>query len=71
MKKLLMIIFLGFILSGNVKAGCDDALGDSVDYSNCQFSEGQDPGPLKTDNLNNQRYRLKRRRNQLLHFLKV
>ena len=40
MKKLIFIILL--ILTSNVKAGCDDPLGDSVDYTNCRFSDGQD-----------------------------
>jgi uncharacterized protein YjbI with pentapeptide repeats len=42
MKKLFVIIFLSFMISGQVNAGCDDAPTDGVDYSNCQFSEGQD-----------------------------
>jgi len=40
--KLLAIIVLILLISNNVKAGCDDAPTDGVDYSNCQFSEGQD-----------------------------
>ena len=40
--KLLAIIVLSLLISTNVKAGCDDAPTDGVDYSNCQFSEGQD-----------------------------
>ena len=40
--RFLIIIFLSFIISSNVNAGCDDAPTDGVDYSNCQFSEGQD-----------------------------
>ena len=40
--KLLVILFLSLLISNNVKAGCDDAPVDGVDYSNCQFSEGQD-----------------------------
>jgi uncharacterized protein YjbI with pentapeptide repeats len=42
MKKLFIIIFLSFVVSSQVNAGCDDAPTDGVDYSNCQFSEGQD-----------------------------
>ena len=42
MKKLFVILFLSFMISGQVHAGCDDAPTDGVDYSNCQFSEGQD-----------------------------
>ena len=40
--KLLTILFLSFVISGVANAGCDDAPTDGVDYSNCQFSEGQD-----------------------------
>ena len=40
--KLLTILFLSLLLSNGAKAGCDDAPVDGVDYSNCQFSEGQD-----------------------------
>ena len=29
-------------MASNVNAGCDDPLGDGVDYTNCRFSEGQD-----------------------------
>ena len=29
-------------ICNSVNAGCDDAPSDGVDYSNCQFSEGQD-----------------------------
>mgnify|MGYP001292579336 FL=1 len=36
------IIVLSFMISNGAKAGCDDAPTDGVDYSNCQFSEGQD-----------------------------
>jgi|TARA_B110000444_G_scaffold251721_1_gene279999 uncharacterized protein YjbI with pentapeptide repeats len=42
MKKLFVISILSFMISGQVIAGCDDAPTDGVDYSNCQFSEGQD-----------------------------
>ena len=41
MTKLIFII-LFILLSSNVKAGCDDPLGDGVDYTNCRFSDGQD-----------------------------
>jgi uncharacterized protein YjbI with pentapeptide repeats len=40
--KLLTILVLSLLLSSGAKAGCDDAPVDGVDYSNCQFSEGQD-----------------------------
>ena len=40
--KLLTILVLSFLLTSGAKAGCDDAPTDGVDYSNCQFSEGQD-----------------------------
>ena len=42
MKKLLGIIVLGLLFCNVVNAACDDAPTDGVDYSNCQFSEGQD-----------------------------
>ena len=42
MKKLLGILLLSFMIFSQVNAGCDDAPKDGVDYSNCQFSEGQD-----------------------------
>jgi len=40
--KLLTILLLSFVISSVASAGCDDAPTDGVDYSNCQFSEGQD-----------------------------
>ena len=40
--KLLTILILSLLLTSGAKAGCDDAPTDGVDYSNCQFSEGQD-----------------------------
>ena len=42
MKKLLGIVFFCFAIFNQVNANCDDAPADGVDYSNCQFSEGQD-----------------------------
>ena len=42
MKKFLFFIVLSLLISSSVNAGCDDAPTDGVDYSNCQFSEGQD-----------------------------
>jgi uncharacterized protein YjbI with pentapeptide repeats len=43
MKKFfLWIIFLSLMIFSHVNAVCDDAPADGVDYSNCQFSEGQD-----------------------------
>ena len=41
MKKLLNIFFLLLFFINNAYAGCDDSLSDSVDYSNCQFSDEQ------------------------------
>ena len=40
--KFLSILVLSLLLTSGAKAGCDDAPTDGVDYSNCQFSEGQD-----------------------------
>ena len=40
--KLFTILILSLLLASGAKAGCDDAPVDGVDYSNCQFSEGQD-----------------------------
>jgi len=40
--KLLTILVISLFLTSGAKAGCDDAPVDGVDYSNCQFSEGQD-----------------------------
>jgi uncharacterized protein YjbI with pentapeptide repeats len=40
--KLLTILLLNFVISSGANAGCDDAPTDGVDYSNCQFTEGQD-----------------------------
>ena len=42
MKKLFVILFFSFMISSGANAACDDAPADGVDYSNCQFSEGQD-----------------------------
>jgi len=42
MSKLWTILILSLLLSNGARAGCDDAPVDGVDYSNCQFSEGQD-----------------------------
>ena len=39
-KKLYILIFL-ILIPAQVFAGCDDSLNDGVDYSNCQFSDGQ------------------------------
>tara|TARA_B100000767_G_scaffold15052_1_gene14334 strand:- start:889 stop:1419 length:531 start_codon:yes stop_codon:yes gene_type:complete len=39
--KCLSTLVLSFIFFNGAKAGCDDAPTDGVDYSNCQFSEGQ------------------------------
>jgi uncharacterized protein YjbI with pentapeptide repeats len=40
--KFLSVLVLSLIISKGANAGCDDAPTDGVDYSNCQFSEGQD-----------------------------
>jgi uncharacterized protein YjbI with pentapeptide repeats len=40
--KFLAILVITLLISNTAKAGCDDAPVDGVDYSNCQFSEGQD-----------------------------
>ena len=40
MKKIIFI-FIFIILSSNVHAGCDDPIGDGVDYTNCRFSDGK------------------------------
>ena len=42
MKKFLLLFFLSFLIFDQVNAECDEAPTDGVDYSNCQFSEGQD-----------------------------
>ena len=42
MKKFLFLFFLSFLIFNQVNAGCDEAPTDGVDYSKCQFSEGQD-----------------------------
>ena len=41
MRKLVLLIFFIFY-SFEVIAGCDDPIGDGVDYTNCRFSDGQD-----------------------------
>ena len=41
MKKLVFLIILT-VFSFDANAGCDDPIGDGVDYTNCRFSEGQD-----------------------------
>ena len=41
MKKIISLIFL-LLFASNAYAGCDDPIGDGVDYTNCRFSEGQD-----------------------------
>ena len=40
--KFLAFLILSFVISNGANASCDDAPTDGVDYSNCQFSEGQD-----------------------------
>ena len=41
MKKLFaLVVTLGFCT--NAFAGCEDSINDSVDYTNCRFSDGQD-----------------------------
>ena len=39
MKKLIFFITLGLLFFTNGNAACDDPLTDSVDYSNCRFSD--------------------------------
>ena len=52
MKKLLWSLLLSFVIFSQVNAGCDDAPADGVDYSNCQFSEGQDLSRVYIPNSN-------------------
>ena len=40
--KFLAVLVISFVIINEANAGCDDAPTDGVDYSNCQFSEGQD-----------------------------
>ena len=40
--KFLAVLVVSFVIINEANAGCDDAPTDGVDYSNCQFSEGQD-----------------------------
>ena len=41
MKKLIIVLF--FLMLPNIaSAGCDDSPTDSVDFSNCRFTDGQD-----------------------------
>ena len=40
-KKFFLIILI-ILIPNKVIASCDDSLSDGVDYSNCQFSDGQD-----------------------------
>ena len=42
MKKILLILVTSLLAFSNAHAGCDDPLGDGVDYTNCRFSDGQD-----------------------------
>ena len=42
MRNFLYIIVLSFLFFNSGNAACDDTPSDGVDYSNCQFSEGQD-----------------------------
>ncbi len=42
MRRVFWILVLNFLIFSQVSAGCDDPPVDGVDYSNCQFSEGQD-----------------------------
>ena len=41
LKKYFLIIFI-VLIPNKVFSNCDDSLNDGVDYSNCQFSDGQD-----------------------------
>ena len=51
MKKLVFLIILT-VFSFDANAGCDDPIGDGVDYTNCRFSEGQDLGSSYLPNSN-------------------
>ena len=42
MKRILFLLLISLLVSGNVNAGCDDSLADGVDYTNSRFSDGQD-----------------------------
>ena len=42
MKYFFIIFILNFVFFNQLSAACDDTPRDGVDYSNCQFSEGQD-----------------------------
>ena len=39
MKKIILL-FVFVLFPFNVNAGCDDPIGDGVDYTNCRFSDG-------------------------------
>ena len=41
MKKIIFSLFI-ILFTFDVNAGCDDTIGDGVDYTNCRFSDGQD-----------------------------
>ena len=40
--KIILFIILSLFFFTNSNAACDDPLTDSVDYSNCRFSDAQD-----------------------------
>ena len=40
--KVIFIILTLLVISTKANAGCDDSIGDGVDYTNCRFSDGQD-----------------------------
>ena len=42
MMKKIIFLFVFALFPLNVNAGCDDPIGDGVDYTNCRFSDGQD-----------------------------
>jgi uncharacterized protein YjbI with pentapeptide repeats len=42
MKNILGVLILSLMIFNSLNAACDDTPTDGVDYSNCQFSEGQD-----------------------------
>ena len=42
MQKIVLILLLGLLFISHSNAACDDPLTDSVDYSNCRFSDAQD-----------------------------
>ena len=53
MKKLFLYVFVALMLFINsASASCEDKPGDGVDYSNCQFADGQDLNSTYIPNAN-------------------